>query len=172
MGIPIPERTNFYCNGTQSLSHALSLPLLRCMWYRIILDQVISFMYYHKCGDCDRNHKKWQLRKVASETEICWLPIINKLDQIWWIHRKHWLCNQQVQILNCVMLYWLILPISLRFTSVALRQSYNCSSRAESRFVTSQWETALLCNNVSRWLGASLESALLQCQWNYPSKCG
>ena len=31
--------------------------------------------------------------------------------------------------------------------------------RADSRFVPSQWETALLCN-VSHWLGASLESAL------------
>ena len=52
-----------------------------------------------------------------------------------------------------------------------------------SRFAPSQWETALLCNDVSHWLGASLESALLaylyfiplmkmyyaissKCQWN------
>ena len=33
--------------------------------------------------------------------------------------------------------------------------------RAESRFVPSQWVMALLSNDVSRWLGASLESALL-----------
>ena len=33
-------------------------------------------------------------------------------------------------------------------------------SRADSRFVSSQWETALLCNDVSHWLGASLELAL------------
>ena len=31
--------------------------------------------------------------------------------------------------------------------------------RAASRFAPSQWETALLCNDVSHWLGASLESA-------------
>ena len=30
----------------------------------------------------------------------------------------------------------------------------------DSRFAPSQWETALLCNDVSHWLGASLESAL------------
>ena len=35
---------------------------------------------------------------------------------------------------------------------------YMC--RADSRFAPSQWETALLCNDVSHWLGASLESAL------------
>ena len=29
--------------------------------------------------------------------------------------------------------------------------------RADSRFVPSQWETVLPCNNVSHWLGASLE---------------
>ena len=33
---------------------------------------------------------------------------------------------------------------------------------ADSRFAPSQWETALLCNNVSHWLGANLESALHQ----------
>ena len=33
-------------------------------------------------------------------------------------------------------------------------------SRADSRFAPSQWETALLCNDVSHWLGASLESVL------------
>ena len=37
--------------------------------------------------------------------------------------------------------------------------------RADSRFAPSQWETALLCNDVSHWLGASLESALwMWCQ--------
>ena len=29
--------------------------------------------------------------------------------------------------------------------------------RADSRFAPSQWETALLCNDVSHWLGASLD---------------
>ena len=33
------------------------------------------------------------------------------------------------------------------------------SARADSRFAPSQWETALLCNDVSHWLGGSLESA-------------
>ena len=33
--------------------------------------------------------------------------------------------------------------------------------RADSRFAPSQWETALLCNDVSHWLGPSLKSALI-----------
>ena len=32
--------------------------------------------------------------------------------------------------------------------------------RADSRFAPSQWEMALICNDISHWLGASLESAL------------
>ena len=35
--------------------------------------------------------------------------------------------------------------------------------RADSRSAPSQWETALLCNDVSHWLVASLESALDMC---------
>ena len=37
--------------------------------------------------------------------------------------------------------------------------------RVDSRFAPSQWETVLLCNDVSHWLGASLESALLM-EWH------
>ena len=32
--------------------------------------------------------------------------------------------------------------------------------RADSRFAPSQWEMALLCNDISHWLGESLESSL------------
>ena len=42
--------------------------------------------------------------------------------------------------------------------------------RADSRFVPCQWETALLCNDVSHWLGASLESTLRHsgiCGWSW-----
>ena len=36
----------------------------------------------------------------------------------------------------------------------------DCTISADSRFAPSQWETALFCNDVSHWLGASQESAL------------
>ena len=38
-----------------------------------------------------------------------------------------------------------------------------CQWWNQSRFAPSQWETPLLCNHVSHWLGASLESAILVC---------
>ena len=37
---------------------------------------------------------------------------------------------------------------------------YLLDRQADSRFVPSQWETALLCNDIFHWLGASLESTL------------
>ena len=42
---------------------------------------------------------------------------------------------------------------------------YDIIFRADSRFAPSQWETALLCNDVSHWLGAKLESALILTKW-------
>ena len=41
-----------------------------------------------------------------------------------------------------------------------LQSQKDMISQADSRFVPRQWETVLLCNNFSHWLGASLESAL------------
>ena len=47
-----------------------------------------------------------------------------------------------------------------------------CGYRDDSRFAPSQWETTLLCKDVSHWLGASLESALwlyhvmVVCPWS------
>ena len=42
----------------------------------------------------------------------------------------------------------------------SLPGSSACDRKADSRFASSQRETALLCNDVSYWLGASLESAM------------
>ena len=49
----------------------------------------------------------------------------------------------------------------------------HCLCRADSRFAPSQWETALLCNDVSQWLGVNLESALLlwHCITISPASC-
>ena len=48
--------------------------------------------------------------------------------------------------------YWFII------TAIFLRRQWNI--RADFRFAPSQWETALLCNDVFHWLVANLESAL------------
>ena len=56
------------------------------------------------------------------------------------------------------MLLYINKPWDTEF-NVALNTRLYC--RDDSRFAPSQWETPLLCNNVSHWLGASLESGLI-----------
>ena len=46
------------------------------------------------------------------------------------------------------------------FSSILGRYVSTCYSRADSRFVPSQWETMLQSNTVSHWLGESLDSAM------------
>ena len=43
--------------------------------------------------------------------------------------------------------------------------------RCDSRFAPSQWETALFCNDVSHWSGASLESTMLYVSKRGPRWC-
>ena len=43
---------------------------------------------------------------------------------------------------------------------IELLSGYWQTFRADSRFAPSQWEMVLICNDVSRWLGPSLESTL------------
>ena len=43
--------------------------------------------------------------------------------------------------------------------------------RAESRFAPSQWETVLLCNDASHWLGANQESARAFTPFRWPLQC-
>ena len=88
--------------------------------------------------------------------------------------RDHWAHIHQVKVLHG---HWgtngyttICSPMSmqyfyLHFHEIGLVSSFGpnysfIASRADSRFVPSQWEMALVCNNVSHWLGASLESAL------------
>ena len=40
------------------------------------------------------------------------------------------------------------------------RREADCSCRNQSRYVPSQWETSLQCNDVSHWLGAYLNRSL------------
>ena len=43
--------------------------------------------------------------------------------------------------------------------------------QADSMLAPSQWDTALLCNDVSHWLGASLDSGLALSQWETALLC-
>ena len=63
-------------------------------------------------------------------------------------------CSFDSWYVNCNSILWKICIPAIPFVTIWHH------SRADSRFAPSQWETALLCNDVSHWWGAGLESAL------------
>ena len=85
-----------------------------------------------------------------------------------WLITHIWLMNQNIfsRFTNIYCdTHWILLinwvqVISYRIMSLG---QHPISNRAHSRFASSQWETVLRFNNVSHWLGASLESVL----WSY-----
>ena len=65
--------------------------------------------------------------------------------------------------------WWRMNPPALRCKSLSPHEQFRPPwlqtkkknhDRADSRFAPNQWETVLLCNDVSKWLGTSLGSAL------------
>ena len=51
-------------------------------------------------------------------------------------------------------------PMLIQWSSARLYIAMRKGYRADSRLAPSQWETALLCNDVSHWLGTNLKSTL------------
>ena len=51
--------------------------------------------------------------------------------------------------------------VQYQLTYRAIHTSSLCHFKADSRITPRQWEPALFCSNISDWLGASLESALV-----------
>ena len=114
---------------------------------------------------------------------IVWIVISNSLD-IDYIHGNiHvWLCKKKVYSLvmgqsrDCfstskgTLKTWVNTDCSWMKTShntawivykiLEMLCMHYIAFRADFRFVPSQWEMALLCNDTSHWLGASLDSAL------------
>ena len=87
------------------------------------------------------NLRSWNSQNIFSDSAVC-NTMRGKGLHVIDTHGIRWEPENTINsiIWNCVRKKW--------------------ASRAHSRFAPSQWETALLCNDVSHWLGASLESAL------------
>ena len=84
-----------------------------------------------------------------------WLSgIVYNIVWYWTMYKQ--LCFVMIYVSH--VYYQLIFPLLCHFMIHHVWQTDK--HRADSRFAPSQWEKALLCNNVSRWLGPKLESAL------------
>ena len=92
-----------------------------------------------------------------------WIPENVKYVKMYIKEHSSWYsCVNGYGVLRCELKLKLFLWMDITWLHVNSLYLL-CYSRVDSRFAPSQWETALLCNAVSHWLGASLESALLFC---------
>ena len=76
-----------------------------------------------------------------------------------WGHLRLCVVTQCSYYIHCMFEKHHVWSVPYSFSSPCARRMY--LFRAGHRFVPSQWERALLCNNISHWLGANLESDLL-----------
>ena len=82
-----------------------------------------------------------------------------KMQNFYWKKKCIWkCCLLQAAIFVQASMYQVALR--LHICDLALLYIY----RADSRFAPSQWEAVLLCNDISYWLSAKLESALYMCE--------
>ena len=88
-------------------------------------------------------------------------PSYNILQASAWINIRVFIWHWSSQNKYIHPLLYTCRPWVTSLLDIHMHRLRYCN-RADSRFAPSQWETALLCNGVSHWLGASLESALLQ----------
>ena len=120
----------------------LSLIYLFCLCYKSIHNQIKCHGYQHlKLAPIYFSDVTWALLSLKPPAldclSNCLFRLINyrtHIEALYYWPFVRWICRRPVDIPS--------------------------QTRADSRFTPSQWETALLCNDVSHWLGASLESAL------------
>ena len=134
----------------------LSQPMLEyCQldpWEQTSMKFQSQFIHFYsrkciwKCRNFNRNSYIF-IQENAFENVVCKMELILSRPQ-WVKHHTVYPLNYYGFVHCCVL-----------------------ESRADFRFAPSQWETALLCNKVSQWLGANLESNLgICCFYPYPSR--
>ena len=110
---------------------------------------------------------------------VAWSVPSHYLNQCWnivnWTLRNKLQWNSKIEILKfsfkkmhlkVLCAKWRPFGLSVQVLNFFVFHWVHLILRADSRFAPSQWETLLLCDDVSHWLGASLESAMIiVCLW-------
>ena len=98
-----------------------------------------------------------------SQARIPYLMLTKVFFKPFGIARSQWvkcfLLKESLIYIHWNFLYynWYLRIIVYQNRNIFMQEN---AVRADSRFAPSQWETPLLCNDVSHWLGLYLESAL------------
>ena len=152
---------HFKGNFTGNFWIYLSLIWVRKLTTAYVLSQLhLPDLTFRRCKNYDLHSIHFGWNDLISQnighsnpslTELFWRNLFfflhqtNKIHPYFDLKNMLWIVNTTVSILEK--------------NDLILTRLQNPVSRADYRFVTSQWET-LLCNNISHWLGANLESAL------------
>ena len=138
--------------------------------------RLVNSLYY--VNETDWFRQGWELTEPISAKFVKGINALWKLDALYifthWTEGRsyYW---QSIHDLCCKKFSFVIVFHNLRSslsetqlsrtyhalgrtTGPPARLAYMC--RADSTLAHSQWETALLCKDVSHWLGANLESTL------------
>ena len=127
-------------------------------------------------------HTRLVLREEGFQLPVSWqcaecgriIKIVNTCLCFWWnfsmqrVNHCSDVCSIKLYCLWGVFCDYLICRADSRFAPSQWETTLLCNvvshwlgaTGADSRFAPSQWEMVLLCNDVSHWLGASLESTL------------
>ena len=130
----------------------------------IYVDQIKSIIF---CGENRRKFLFWlphlqqhmwfpvnfQWKSSKFSNGICQLSLM-PLHQMVLLMAWCWIWNKRLPEL-LTMLHDAIMQLAK--INVVTSPNSHCWGRADYKFVPSQWEMALLCNDVSHWLGANLE---------------
>ena len=150
-----------YCYGCHDIN-------LRCsQWHKVVTMTTFSFQWqsyiYSTC-----RLATFHMLRLIHKLLVHWTHLHHYwwcVSTSWWQHAMTWQHSSLGHYLY-TNLEW---PWGCCWSTdasgdllVDMYSSCILIHEADSRFAPSQWETALLCNDVSHWLGASLESALIQ----------
>ena len=91
------------------------------------------------------NHNHWMMMPRNKQVPLLLITSIFIMNYFFMLYYTKCLC-----VLSIISLWYLIQLLSAY-------KIYQYLNKADTKFVPSQWEKALLCNNVSHWLGANLE---------------
>ena len=124
-----------------------------CSWFALYF--ALLWLYF---GRFQSTKVKPRQSKTKQSPRIC----LNRSREELWSNGVTWTKQSNKIVRINYVIYWTIFKWAVRGKPphFLLFPRPGPQYRADTRFATSQWKTASLCNDVSHWLGANLESAL------------
>ena len=123
-----------------------------CSWNGLLHCVIMTLLHY----------------ETGTQSMAIWIHNSEASNITLYIHKMYKLRQGKFIILESAILHWRYIKcirgkyIYKICMEVEVTYGYfmKCISRDQSRYVPSQWETSLHCNNISHWLGTNLDWSL------------